>query len=136
MRSPLEELEHRRPLWEALADLFLDTVLDEADFRSIARRIVESGYSPEEIQKILWEEVFPACEINARHPAGEHIGFDVDWIQERILQSGFKHSVLSQPRTARHIGRHWGELLEFLPETFKESKTPWLVRLLTWKPDN
>ena len=45
MLPPDRDLERRRPVWEALADLFLDTTLDDADRRFVAERIVASGLS-------------------------------------------------------------------------------------------
>jgi hypothetical protein len=41
------EVERRLPLWVAFSDLFLDTELTESDYKFIAKRVLESGYSPE-----------------------------------------------------------------------------------------
>ena len=70
MVAPSEDLLRRRPVWQALSDLFLDTELTEAFYRYIARTVIESGYGPAEIRGILWDEVFPVLELNLRHPAG------------------------------------------------------------------
>jgi hypothetical protein len=43
MLPPDRDLERRRPVWEALADLFLDSALDEPAYRFIAGRIVASA---------------------------------------------------------------------------------------------
>src|SRR5437870_3451900 len=37
------DLQHRRPVWEALSELFLDTELQDYDFGFIARILAESG---------------------------------------------------------------------------------------------
>src|SRR4051812_21049006 len=49
MLEPGEDLRRRRPVWEALSDLFLDTQLQEHDFRYIARVVAESGYTDHEV---------------------------------------------------------------------------------------
>ncbi len=64
MLPPDRDLERRRPVWEALADLFLDAALDEPAYRFIAGRIVASGYSAPEVHAILWDEVFAAVAAN------------------------------------------------------------------------
>ena len=125
---PLEQdLERRRPVWEALADLFLDTMLDEDDYRRIAKRIVVSGYTPTEVRSIFWDEVFPAAECNIRHPAGECYGFDADWLQERILRPGRGMTVVERLvsaipifGTASVARKAWAELLRFLPDNFRD----------------
>jgi hypothetical protein len=82
---PTDDIQRRRPVWTALADLFLDTELQEADLRHIARVLVASGYTDAEVEEILCGEVFPVCIWNMRSVAGVWAGFDSDWLQERIL---------------------------------------------------
>ena len=61
LQPPSEDLERRRPAWEALSDLFLDTELQDADLPYIARVIVASGYAEAEVEQILYREVYPVC---------------------------------------------------------------------------
>jgi hypothetical protein len=82
---PTVDIQRRRPVWTALADLFLDTELQEADLRYIARVLVASGYTYVEVDEILYSEVFPVCIPNMRSVAGEWARFDTDWLQGRIL---------------------------------------------------
>ena len=49
--------------------MFLDTELTEGEYRSIADRVICSGYSPAEIHAKLWDEIYPAAECNIRLPA-------------------------------------------------------------------
>jgi len=56
MQSP--EIERRLPVWEAMSDLFLDTEITEDRYRYIARRVIESGYGKEEVERILWLKSF------------------------------------------------------------------------------
>lgn len=79
------DIEKRFPVWDALSELFLDTELDETSHRYIARVIVESGFTPEEIHHILWYEVFPSVGDNLRCVAGEWAGFNHEWLKSRIL---------------------------------------------------
>ena len=112
-------------MWEALADLFLDTTLDDADRRFIAERIVASGYTPTEVEDILWHEVFPAVSGNLRSRTGEWAGFDADWLQRRVLAS--RRGALERLRSAiadgsvrRIVREEWARVLRFLPDEFTD----------------
>jgi hypothetical protein len=85
MKPALEDLEHRRPVWEALSSLFLDT--DTSLSRPWRVGILAaSPYSIEELQQILIDEVYPVCRSNLWQIAGEWIGFDPQWLESRILR--------------------------------------------------
>ncbi len=127
MLPPQQDLKRRRPVWEALSDLFLDTELTDEEYRSIAERIVSSGYSPSEIHTILWDEVYPAAECNIRLPAGEWSSFDGDWLQERILSRQHGRTVLERITAALPVigpasivRKEWADLLRYLPESFRD----------------
>ncbi|MBE9608204.1 DUF7079 family protein [Chitinilyticum piscinae] len=78
-----EDLQTRLPVWEALAEFWLDTEL--ADFRlaHIARVLAASPYSWPEILAIHDFEVAPAVSANLACIAGEWAGFDRDWLCAR-----------------------------------------------------
>jgi hypothetical protein len=77
-------LEERRPVWQALSCLFLDT--DTALFtEGMVRTLAASPYSPAELNDILIDEVYPACRWNLLSIAGEWAGFDEAWLEGRIL---------------------------------------------------
>src|SRR5215470_14456729 len=116
MTPASEDLARRRPVWEAMSDLFLDTELDERSYRFIARRAIASGYAPEELHYILWEEVFPVVEWNLRHPVGEWAGFRIEWLEERILGTGPKQTAEQQPEIAKWIREAWDEVCRCFPE--------------------
>ena len=87
MSLELSEIERaaRRPVWEALSTLLLDT--DVSLLRAYRSNILAaSPYSLDEIERILLEEVFPVCRWNLLGIAGEWAGFDTEWLEERILQ--------------------------------------------------
>ena len=65
-----EELLRRRPVWEAMSDLFLDTET-RWSVPQVARRCAESGYDDEALERIFWAEVFPEAIDNLLQVAGE-----------------------------------------------------------------
>jgi hypothetical protein len=78
-----EELERRRPVWTALAELWLDTELDDADRDSLAAALARSEFDELELRAIHDGEVAPAVAANLDSVAGEWSGFDPDWLAER-----------------------------------------------------
>ena len=82
--SPFD-LETRRPVWNALSTMLLDTdVRLDRSWRASA--LAASPYSLSELERILVDEVEPVCRSNLRAVAGEWAGFDLDMLQERILE--------------------------------------------------
>ncbi len=82
--SALNDIEQRRPVWNALADLFLDT--DTSLSRAWrAEQLAASPYTLDELQGILIYEVYPVCWTNMLSVAGEWSGFDPEQLEERIL---------------------------------------------------
>lgn len=65
-----DELLRRRPVWEAMSDLFLDTET-RWSVPFVARRCAESGYDDETLERIFWAEVFPEAIDNLLQVAGE-----------------------------------------------------------------
>ena len=109
MKPPFEDIENRRPVWYVLSWLFLDTELEPQQHREMATVLNQSPYTPGEIERILFEEVYPACIINMSVGAGEWEGFDPDWLEERIRANGRrpwkKWHILQWKRWLIH--RHW-----------------------------
>lgn len=79
------DIQKRLALWIAFSDLFLDTEITETSHKYIARIVKESPYSAEEVNDILWLEVFPAVCDNLRNVAGEWAGFEEHWLSNRII---------------------------------------------------
>ncbi|MBY6263766.1 hypothetical protein EI613_17860 [Azospirillum sp. 412522] len=75
--------EERRPVWEALAAMYLDT--DVSLSRAWRVQVLSaSPYSLEEIDAILRDEVHPVCFWNLLQPAGEWAGFDPIRLEQAI----------------------------------------------------
>ncbi|AMV22344.1 hypothetical protein [Planctomyces sp. SH-PL14] len=126
MTPPDQDLQRRRPVWEALSSFFLDTELDDRWHQEIAAVLVASGYSPTEIQTILWDEVYPVVADNLRSMVGEWYGFDLDWMQAEILSGRRRRTIWTRLSAlypfspVRMVREAWEELLPFLPESFRQ----------------
>lgn len=125
------EIERRFPVWDTLSELFLDTELDETSHKYIARVILESGFTPEEIHHILWHEVFPSVGDNLRSVAGEWAGFNPEWLKSRIL------FVISQDKPSLAAGgiisvkslieitkQEWLKVCCYLPNDYRNTASP------------
>jgi len=86
MEKPDLDAADRRPVWDAMQMLFMDTdPVDELAW--IARVCVESKYSVDELESILFDEVFPACRSNLLAlPIPEWSGFEINELTQRILK--------------------------------------------------
>jgi hypothetical protein len=80
------ELERRKPVWIALADLWRDTELQECDLRYIAKIMKQSGYTLNQLRDIYLYEIAPVVYRNLLSPAGEWAGFDQNWLVSTIEQ--------------------------------------------------
>lgn len=126
MTPPDQDLERRRPVWEALSSFFLDTELEDLHHREIAAILVASGYSPTEIQTILWDEVYPVVAGNLLCMVGVWDGFDVDWMQAEILSGRHRRTIWTRLSAlypfspVRMVREEWEELLPLLPESFRQ----------------
>ena len=77
------DLEERKKVWIALSDLFLDT--DTSIFHeNIVKALLASPYSVVELKSIMLHEVYPVCRWNLLNVAGEWVGFDEEWLVEKI----------------------------------------------------
>nr|WP_299000090.1 hypothetical protein [uncultured Allomuricauda sp.] len=90
-------IEERKPIWIALSDFYLDTELQESDFRHIAFKIIESPYSFQKVKEIDKYEIFPVLQPNLMSVAGEWAGFHEEWLVNSIVES------LSKRNTAKKI---------------------------------
>lgn len=63
MTEPLN-FERRAPVWEALSELFVGKELQDYDYAGIAKTLRLSGYSVDELEKVLREEVAPVFRSN------------------------------------------------------------------------
>lgn len=85
MMAASQDLANRTPVWDALSELFLDTELQPEELERIGRTLATSPYSIEELDAILFDEVYPVCIWNLRTVAGEWAGFDSESLHTAIL---------------------------------------------------
>jgi len=85
MRVTPDDLVNRRIAWEALSDLYLDTDISHAR-RWRVEKLATLPYSIEELEQILVEEVHPVCRWNLVCVAGAWAGFDLEWLESKILK--------------------------------------------------
>lgn len=109
MPLSVEDLAARRPVWDALSELFLDTDVSIGRERR-ARQLAASPYPIEVLEAILRDEVFPICSWNLLSIAGEWRGFDLEWLEQKILarmkrrrriRLGFGHLLVTRSREWR-----------------------------------
>ncbi len=81
------ELTERWPLWQALADFWLDNELQDFELDHVARTIAESAFKMSEVRRIHDFEVAPAVSANLLSVAGEWAGFDPKWLRERCTRN-------------------------------------------------
>lgn len=110
--------ENRLKLWQALATLFLDTEITDSDFDYIARVVLETGYSSNEVRAILWGEVFPVLEANLRSVAGEWAGWTNAWLLEHLKVGKDLEVRPAAGHVGKEIARCWDQLAARLPSGF------------------
>lgn len=74
----------RRPVWEALSELCLDTDT-RPDLPALARTLAASGLGVPDLQMIWQDEVTPVLHGNLLSVAGVWAGFDQTWLEAQII---------------------------------------------------
>ncbi|WP_442799923.1 DUF7079 family protein [Pseudomonas sp. AA27] len=110
--------QRRLKVWQALSELFLDTEIDHGTFTYVAKAVIDSQYSSEEIRIILWGEVFPVLESNLRSVAGEWAGWTDDWLVKHLKVCEGPVPPTSAGSIAAEISRCWIEVASRLPPSF------------------
>lgn len=101
-------IAERKPIWIALSEFYLDTELQVSNFRQIAKKIIESPYSIEEVKIINKYEVFPVLQPNLLSVAGEWTGFEEEWLVTRITDSLAKRTMLKKSGIEiSYLAFHW-----------------------------
>ncbi|WP_394170978.1 hypothetical protein [Saccharospirillum alexandrii] len=90
--------------------MFLDTEIDEVNFKHIARTIDDSGFTLEQTEAILWYEVYPALESNLRSPAGVWSGWSDEWLAKTIGSTPRSKAVKGNRSVVKEIKRCWCEV--------------------------
>lgn len=102
-----EEIRPRLPVWDAIADLFLDTEIDDRDRERIAHALARSPFSADALDDIYRYEVAPVVHGNLKIVAGEWAGFGEEWLGERIPAYLARSGPLSRWWAGSRLGRWW-----------------------------
>ncbi len=121
MNATDPKIDERLPVWQALSQLFLDTELQEGDFARIADVLASSPYSEDKIEEILRFEVTPACHWNLLSVAGEWVGFNDEWLREKISPKMDTRPWLRWP-ISRMIRKDWNRTRNKFIELRSHSK--------------
>lgn len=122
----ISDLEERRTVWLAFSDLFLDTDVT-LSYAYIVDRCASSKYSIDELEIILKNEVTPACSSNLHFMFGEWVGFDEEWLQNRIIKIIAQKNTLvrklfgmfSNSAMDKYVNGHWNVLSKRIQESRK-----------------
>lgn len=107
--NPADDLVARRPVWQALAQLYLDSDIDYA-LPGIAATLAAAPYSVAQLHDILRYEVNPVLHWNLQAAAGVWSGFDADWLEREILRYCRRPRWLRALATQRALRWHWTAL--------------------------
>lgn len=83
-RRPRLDLDHRRPVWSAMSELYRDNELAEFELQGIASSLRQSPYTTVELDWIMFYEVYPVLIFNLWSVTGLWAGFDPDWLEQAI----------------------------------------------------
>lgn len=85
MLSAAQDLAARRPVWDALASMFLDS--DASSSRAWRSQVLAaSPYSVLDLEEILITEVYPICWSKLNAAAGERLVFAPGALEAMILR--------------------------------------------------
>lgn len=91
-----QQIQARLPLWDALSTLWLDTEVTELDLEWIARVMVDSGLTIQELWRVYSYEVAPVVYKNRYSFVGQWSGFSTDWLRSEIV-----HNLRDRPLRTR-----------------------------------
>jgi len=125
-------LATRGPIWFVLSHMFVDTEHQESDYRSFAEKILESKFTPLEIEYILWNEVFPIAGRSFSSAVGVWPSFNENWLQTKIvnfvagIEKGYwENGFITVSRAEEIIKNEWQNVCKYLPSEYSdENKIP------------
>ncbi len=110
--------ENRLNIWRALSDLFLDTEIDEVTYKYIARTIEESNFTVNEVENILWHEVYPVLESNLKDVAGVWAGWPDSWLLQHLKICIKQGVTQGDPAIIKEIKHCWSKVIDQLPRKY------------------
>lgn len=101
------EIQARLPVWDAIADLYLDTAIDERMIDFVARRLAPSPFSLDELDAIHRYEVAPVVHPNLKIVAGEWVGWGEEWLRENVVPHVARSGRFRRWWADSRLGRWW-----------------------------
>lgn len=133
-----DDLQRRRWGWQQLSDLFLDEETTEDMLRNIARVAADCGYTDEELDDILRNEVAPAVAFNFFDTAGTWGYFDTVWLEGKILHSSrlgyWFHRLIVVPLVMLALRQHWEAIKMWLVQERERVRREKASQGDRWKP--
>ena len=104
----LDSLETSRKLArQAISELFLDTSLDDDDFRRISSNLGSLQLPTSELDSIYFDEVAPVLFRNLQSSVGVWEGFDADWLDTEIQKSKKNQRMTAGIPILARFRRYW-----------------------------
>ena len=101
---------------QAISEIFLDTELEDSDFKYIARQLIESGLSLSEIFSLYKYDVALLLDSNLKSIAGIWSGFNEEWLINALNEE-------RQKRNTSCIAGFFYKIL--VPLRMKDSLNDW-----------
>lgn len=126
------ELAQRRPLWDAMSDLFLDT---EVRFfiPSVVRVCATSHYTVEQLERIFWVEVFPLGIGNLLQVAGEWGMLKLDEAALVRRAEAGRSPTVSKLVSGWMVAHEWDGVRTLVEVLRSEPTERWPVLEATWR---
>ncbi|MDV9031932.1 hypothetical protein Q7C30_007470 [Pseudomonas sp. RAC1] len=100
----------RLRVWQALSEFFLDTDVDLSS-DGLVQRLAQTGYTPDQVQCILWNEVYPVLHSNLQSMAGEWAGWTDAFLQAHLVVRPYSPGMPARGWIGAEISRCWDEVL-------------------------
>ena len=121
--NPADDLAARRPVWQALSQLYLDTDI-ESNLPGIAATLAAAPYTLAQLHEILRFEVNPVLHWNLHATAGVWSGFDAQWLEQEILRRSRHPRWLRALATQRALRWHWAALAADVQRQREQAAAP------------
>ena len=110
MKLTPEELETRKPIWDAMQMVWMDTDI-ETEIEKIVTVCAKSDFALSELEAIYWDEVSPIVKSNMLVPvAPEWAGYDIDWLSGKIIDRLNNQKPSKRRWLSNYSERNWRKI--------------------------
>lgn len=86
-KKVIQDIENKKAIWFTISDLYLDSELDDFDFKRIALDIYNSSFSIKKVIEIDKYDVFPVLIYNLLSVAGIWGSFEKESLNNAIIKN-------------------------------------------------